>query len=280
MLGIGLAICASLFLNVGKGVQKWKVRVLAAGRGVFSRGHRLDFGIWVFGILLTTVATVFYSLALKNTDKASMVSALNGVGLIGLIVFARLVLKEVVGLQKLLGAACIIGGTAALGFFDEALVGKQAFSLPHFIYASMGVVAVYAPLVVYTLKTKKAHGFVFGALAGTMIGMSMVLGDMALVEAGDDFFAQLDNPYPYVALIVGVCALALTNFAFWRSTALVVVPTTNSFIILTPLAIEFVTFGTVLQLAQYAGVVAIVFGVVLVTAGGDGAGVFEPVVER
>jgi len=42
---------------------------------------------------------------------------------------------------------------------------------------------------------------------------------MALVEAGDDFFAQLDNPYPYVALIVGVCALALTNFAFWRSTA-------------------------------------------------------------
>jgi len=112
--GIGLAITASIFLNVGKGVQKWKVKTLAHGRKVLTREHRRDFVIWLAGILMTTSATIFYSAALKFTDKSSMVSAFNGVGMIGLVLFAWLVLKEKIGRQELGGAALILIGTGLL----------------------------------------------------------------------------------------------------------------------------------------------------------------------
>ena len=77
---------------------------------------------------------------------------------------------------------------------------------------------------------------------------------------------QLKNPYPYVAIVLGTVALAVTQLAFWRSRAMVVVPTINSFVILAPVVFERFVFGTVLRPPQYLAVVAIVAGVILLTA--------------
>lgn len=262
--GIGLAITASIFLNVGKGVQKWKVKTLAHGRKVLTREHRRDFVIWLAGILMTTSATIFYSAALKFTDKSSMVSAFNGVGMIGLVLFAWLVLKEKIGRQELGGAALILIGTAMMGIFDQP-VGDQQVGLEGIGIGGGILAAVFIPMATYAWVRRRWHGFTFGALAGAMIGTSMVLGDLALVEAGGGLIDQLKNPYPYLALIIGTGALGVTQLAFWRAKAMVVVPTTNSFVILTPVFIEFFASGTILHPAQYAGIGAIVIGVVLLT---------------
>ena len=47
---------------------------------------------------------------------------------------------------------------------------------------------------------------------------------------------------------------------------MVVVPTINSFIILTPVVFEYFTFGTVLAPPQWVAILSIVAGVVLLTA--------------
>ena len=70
------------------------------------------------------------------------------------------------------------------------------------------------------------------------IGIAMILGDMALVASGNSMMGQFRNPYPYIAVAVGGGALVITQFAFWRARAMVVVPTINSFIILTNLTAD------------------------------------------
>ncbi len=264
-LGVLLAIIASTNLNVGKAIQKWKVKVLGNGRAVLAPEHRRDFFIWLLGFGLTASCTVIYSLALKYTDKPSMVSSLNGVGMIGLVIFAWLVLKEKIGFQEIGGALCVLLGTTVMGYFDQPPEKGQAFSLSRFLFSSIIMVVIFGPPAAYAWRAKRFHGLAFGAAAGVILGICLILGDMALVEAKDNFLGQLKNPYPYAAIILGIAALTITQFAFWRAPAMIVVPTINSFMILCPVVLDYFTFGTILKPLQYLGVGIIVVGVVLLT---------------
>jgi len=264
-IGLLMGTLAALCLNLGKGIQKMKVKVLGQGRAMFSPEHRRDFRIWLFGALLTTSATGLFSVALKFTDKSSLVSALNGVGLLGLVFFAWLVLKEPMGIREWVGAGLVVIGTTVMGYMDQPLPQGQSYALASFLHILAILAAIFLPLALLALKKVRLHGLVFGAIVGTLIGIAMILGDMALVKAQGSLLGQLQNPYPYAALFCGASALALTQFAFWRATALAVVPTINSFIILVPVLVEYFTFGTVLQPAQYLAVVLIVLGVILLT---------------
>jgi drug/metabolite transporter (DMT)-like permease len=264
-IGLLMGTLAALCLNLGKGIQKMKVKVLGQGRAMFSPEHRRDFRIWLFGALLTTSATGLFSVALKFTDKSSLVSALNGVGLLGLVFFAWLKLKEPMGIREWVGAGLVVIGTTVMGYMDQPLPQGQSYALASFLHILAILAAIFLPLALLALKKVRLHGLVFGAIVGTLIGIAMILGDMALVKAQGSLLGQLQNPYPYAALFCAASALALTQFAFWRATALAVVPTINSFIILVPVLVEYFTFGTVLQPAQYLAVLLIVLGVVLLT---------------
>ena len=264
-LGLLLGASAAICLNLGKGIQKMKVKVLGQGRAMFRPPHRRDFVIWVLGALTSLSATILYSLALKYTDKSSLVSSMNGVGLIALVFFAWLVLKEPMGIREWLGAGLVVAGTTAMSYLDQPLPAGQSYVLSRFLTLVAILIAVFLPLVLLALKVVRLHGLVFGALVGTIIGVAMILGDMALVKSQGDFLGQLQNPYSYAAIFCGGSALTLTQVAFWRASALSVVPTINSFMILIPVLMEYFTFGTVLQPVQYLAVLVIVLGVVLIT---------------
>lgn len=273
MLGMTLAIIASVLLNVGKGIQKWKVSVLKQGRRAFHSPWRRDLSIWLLGVGMTSSATVVFSFALKYTDKASTVSALNGVGLIGLVLFAAAVLKENVGWREGLGAVLVILGTFVVGIYDTP-ASPSNFSSTGYWGTLGGLAALYLPGGVISWRTRRGHGLVFGSMAGALIGCAMVMGDVALVAAQGDVLGQLTQGYVYIALVMGTCALAVTNLAFWRSSAMVVVPTSNSFVILTPVLVQYFTFDTALEPMQMLGVGIIVLGVVRLTLGvpaGEGA---------
>jgi len=265
-LAIILAILASLNMNVGKAIQKWKVSVLGKGRAMFAPENRRDFTIWAFGILLTISCTPLFSLALNNTDQPSLVSSMNGVGMIGLVLFAWLVLKERIGRQEIAGAVAVFIGTTVMGVFEKQPEPGQGVALEGFVFIFAVLLAVLGPAAYWSWRTRKAHGVTFGTLVGMLMGTAVILGKLALVQAGNDFWGQLRNPYPYAALLVGLAALILTQLAFWRSAAMVVVPTINSVMILTPAVIQYFALNQKMQPAQYAAVAIIVTGVILLTA--------------
>jgi drug/metabolite transporter (DMT)-like permease len=264
-LGLAMGIIASVLLSVGKGVQKMKVDVLKQGKKMFQPPLRRDFVIWAVGVLMTMSASVFYSLALKFTDKSSIVSSLSGVGLVGLLIFARLVLKEKVGAREIYSSAMIIVGTGLIGYFNRALISGQKYDVTRFTYVTLGLFAAFAVLAVLGFKYKKIYGFSFGVIAGSLIGIAMILADMALVKSQGDMLGQFNTPFVYLAILCSAGALALTQVAFFKATAVVVVPTINSFTILAPLLVEFFTFGVVLAFLQYLGVAMVLAGVIILT---------------
>lgn len=269
LIGLLMGCSASICMNVGKGVQKLKVQVLKKGRGAFNRENRRDLLIWIVGMLMTVSASVFFSKALQMTDKSSIVSSLNGVGLIGLALFSYFVLKERVGPREMAAIFLVIAGTALVQFFNVRPEGGQNYSFAMLIRTSGAAVVLFGALVVFAIRTGRGHAFIFGALAGALIGFALILGDIALIAAGGDFTGQLRNPYPYLALTIGLGALIVTQFAFFRGSAVFVVPTVNSFIIIVPMVAEVFIFGVSLVLLQYAGAAMIVAGVIILTTGGS-----------
>ncbi len=264
-IGLILGISGSIMMNVGKGIQKQKISVLKKGRQMFRPPDRRDFIIWLIGILITTAAAPIYSAALKFTDKSSIITSLSGIGLVALLLYAGLVLKEAIGFREVFSSALIILGTGIIGYFNQPLTRAQKYDLTGFIYVVAALAIVFAALAVLSTRFHKIWGFGFGLIAGSCIGLAMILGDMALVKSAGSFLGQLTNIYAYLALTSATCALVLTQVAFFKGKAVLVVPTINSFIILTPLLVEYFTFRTILLPVQYLGVAIIVSGVILLT---------------
>lgn len=265
LLGILFGSMGTVCLNLGKGVQKMKVHIFTKGKAMFNAENRGDVGVWCIGLAMTTAASPLYSLALKMTDKASIVSSLGGVGLLALMLFAHYVLKERLGKLELSGGFLIIAGTVLMGLFDVELNQAQTYSAEGLFYSIATLVVFFGVLATYSYKTRKLHGVIFGSLAGALVGLAMIVADVALIRVNNDFVGQLATPYPYVALLVGAGALAVTQYAFLHSRAIVVVPSVNSFIILTPVLLEYFIFHTWLVPLQYLSVVVIVAGVFLLS---------------
>lgn len=271
LTGLGVAATASTLLNVGKGVQKMKVHVLKKGRGAFRSENRRDLGIWLLGMLMTGGASGLFSYALKLTDKAGLVSATGGLGIVGLVLFATFVLEERFGVREGFGTAAVVVGTALLGYFDQPSTPPADYPLARLVLVDSGLIAVMALLCWWSWKTNRLHSLIFGATAGLLIAVAIVLADLALLQAGNSFLGQLANPFPYIALAIGGGALVTTQLAFFRGRAMVVVPTINSSMIAGPPLIEYFVLGTRLAAMQLVGLGIIVAGVVVLTTGTERA---------
>lgn len=272
-LGIALAATAATLLNVGKGIQKMKVDVLKRGRRVLAREHRRDFGIWLLGFSMTASASGFFSYSLKLTDKAGIVSATAGVGLVGLVTFAALVLKERFGRREQVGTGLVIVGTVLVSYFNLAEPFDPDYPVGRLWVVSSLLIGLLAVLCLLAWRTNHLYSLSFGATAGWLIAISMVIADLALIKSGNDFLGQLANPYPYVALLIGFGALSITQLAFFRGRAMVVVPTINSFMIAGPPLIEYAVLGTKLSPWQLVGLAVVVAGVIILTTTSRGMAV-------
>jgi drug/metabolite transporter (DMT)-like permease len=79
--------------------------------------------------------------------------------------------------------------------------------------------------------------------------------------------AQLKGPWLYLAFIFGILATVFTQIGFWRDRALIVVPTYTSLTMMTPAIMEYLVFGFRLDTIQYASLIFIVLGVVILCSG-------------
>ncbi len=271
LLGMFLGAVAALSLNIGKGIQKQKVHVFLAGRRILDRENRRDLAIWFMGWGMTAFASLPYSLGLKFSQSPSIISSLTGIGLVGLVIYAILVIGERINRVDILGVILVIIGTSWLGYRSASnSLSKAPFTFG-LLAATFGVmIAIAGLLCIVALFYQRIHGIAFGTLAGMILGWSIFLGDVALVRAGGSFFGQFSNPYPYIALGIGMIALVTTQLGFLRGRALEVVPAINSFMILTPVILEYAIYGIIPRTLNVIIILIIVTGVVLLSTGTAG----------
>ncbi len=268
LLAVFVAFVGAATLNIGKGVQKMKVHVFARGWGMFKPPHRRDLGVWTVGLAMTASFGPCQWLALQIVDNPSLTSSMMGVGLVGLVLFAVKVIGEKLEKREILGIAIIIVSTFALVYFQDHRDNPQQFD-HKMLYVSIAVVlGIDVVLATFSLLTKKLHGFSFGFLAGSVNGIALVFVKVAAIDAGSgEVIAQIMDPWLYLGLLFGIGATVFTQIGFWRDRALIVVPTYTSLTIMTPAVLEYFVFDFNLVPAQYAALVFIVTGVIVLCSG-------------
>jgi drug/metabolite transporter (DMT)-like permease len=268
IFGVLLGILAALMLNLGKGVQKLKVRVFLQGRRMFSKTHRWDLGIWILGFLMTAAAAVPYSIGLMLSKSPSTVSAMTGVGLIGLSIFAVLVIGEKLRPRDWLGILLVVVGTSVLASLGAAKQAQAKQFLDRSLVITVAVLVITATVACITaFRLRKLHGMTFGLAAGLSIGLAIFIADAGLVRSGDSLSGQFLTPYPYIAILFAATATAVTQVGFLRGRAVEVVPSVNAAIILTPLILEAIIYRQLPQLIIILLVSIIVAGVLFLSTG-------------
>lgn len=268
LFGLLLGMVAALLMNVGKGVQKQKVHVFLQGRKMFFRPHRRDLIIWFFGMGMTGSAVLPFSLGLKFSGSPSAISAMTGIGLIGLTVYALKVIGEKISKSEMIGVALVVIGTSLLGYLGaENPAIARDFMGAAMIKIVIGLIILAAIACGLALLYRKMHGIVFGLTAGAWIGLALILADAALVRADGSFFRQLLNPYPYVGMVFATLALATTQVGFLRGRAMEVIPAINSATIITPLILEGLIYRKFPETANILLIIVILIGVLLLSTG-------------
>jgi len=278
IIAILVGSLASITMNLGKGIQKMKVHVFKTGKQMLKTPeNRRDLLIWALGMTLTAGAGLLFTMSLKMTEKPSIVSSLNGIGLIALAFFSAIVLKEKVGGREWMAVLLIIIGTGIVQFFNEAAEQEQFFTLKTLLVTVGICAAIFFVIAAVTLLVNRGQAFIFSAIAGTFLGLMFIFFKAAGVSSGEgsSFLSTLLTPYFIIGFFMGNGAFVMTNVAFLYGSGIVIVPTVNSFLIVTPMIMEIFIFKVMLDPIQYIGALVIIAGVVILTTG-SGHGIETP----
>lgn len=254
-------------MNVGKGVQKMKVQVLKTGKKILAPENRKDFSIWLLGVCMTGGAGLLFTQAMKMTPNPSIVSSLNGIGLIGLALFSMLVLKEKVGLREWFAVLMIISGTGMFQFFNAAQDTTSEYTMKMLLIVLAAITVISAVLVMITNALKRGQAYIYAGIAGTCLGVMMIFFDMASADDTKSF-AQIVISWPFfIGFMIGNGAFVMTNLAFFHGTSIMIVPTVNSVLIIVPMIMEIFLLKVVLNPIQYVAAGVIIAGVIILTTG-------------
>ena len=266
VMDIALGCLASISMNLGKGIQKMKVVVWKTWPRVLAPENRRNFLIWCVGMLMTTVAGILFTKALKQAQP-SIIASLNGVGLIALAVFSSIVLREKVGGREWGAIGLIIVGTLVVQSLQKKTGGDMAFTMSALLWVLGLSIASFTAIVLVTKVVNKGRAFIYAMIAGTFLALMFIFFKIANVEKGPGPLGEFLTIYFLVGFLCGNGAFVFTNLAFFHGSATMIVPTVNSFMILMPIIYEYFVFGAMMKPVQYAGVGVIVAGVVILTTG-------------
>jgi drug/metabolite transporter (DMT)-like permease len=217
---------------------------------------------------MTAASAVPYSIGLMLSKSPSSVSAMTGVGLIGLSFFAVLVIGEKLRTRDWLGILLVVIGTSILAYLGAGKEAQAKQFLDRSLVITVSALVLAASIACVTaFRLKKLHGMTFGLTAGLCIGLAIFIADAGLVRSGDSLSGQFLTPYPYVAIFFAITATAVTQVGFLRGRAVEVVPSVNAAIILFPLILEGIIYRQLPPVSIMVFVAVVVAGVLLLSTG-------------
>ncbi len=184
VLAISFGIISYSLVNIGLVLQK-KGASLLPNIEKTSFWHNLkNFftnKFWLIGIICTNVSFVFLAIAM-NQGPLSIVSPMQGVGLIVLLVFSFLYLKEKIAICEIIGIITIVIGIVILGVTNstsETIYSISEINLfflqPKSIVFLCVFTALVFALVIFSVARKfQFASVIFGLGAGILSGLGAI----------------------------------------------------------------------------------------------------------
>jgi len=219
--------------------------------------------IWFIGFILNN--TIFiYQLAGTYFAGAGVYSSVFGIGLIALLIYSVIFLKEKMTSWDWIGSGLIIAGTLIIGFtwitrgseFFQSTVNWDNF------YTLMIITCIVLPItLLFSRFTKKNISLFFGLAAGTCGAIDNVWKHLGLSQA--DILVIL------LSFAIGSAGFLITQWGFVNNAdASKLVPCYNSTYIIIPILFEswiIPSIYTQILPLQIIAIVIIIFGIFCMT---------------
>ncbi len=247
-LGIFLALLCALTTNVG---FLYKHRGACAAPAVDMR-HPLRSGKALFASPLFTIGWVIgagawvFHVAAMSVAPLSIVQAVLAGGMVLLAVMAEQMLGCRLGRRQWFGLALTAVGLMLLGFTLPAAHGAHSkFSTPGLIGFEAALIGAGTLLILGPRMgaPEEHHGYMLGAAAGMLFGVSDVAIKAISGMVGAHGFAGLLSPWLFICLAASVVAFYASAKAFQDGDAVPVIAVTGTAANVAGIVGGFIVFG-------------------------------------
>ncbi len=269
MFAIFMGLVAFTLFGVAMVMMKYGAEVLKSPRTMFSgRENRKKSLVWIGGCLANVSYVVFFSIAL-GMGKASVISALNGVGLVVAALLSAVFLKEKISLSDGLGISLIVLGTAGVGCWGGAESPVFSYSFLAFLLYCLilGAANLAGALAMFRVNFRGA-AFVFAVNAGYLGGITALVQKIFMtplmqdgLSLGQSIPYLVKHPYFWVFLVTANASFVMLQVAYQYGQAIQVVPTFSAAIILTPFLGAIIAFQEKWVMPQALAVLSILAGI-------------------
>jgi len=271
LLGLLFGLINTTALHVAKGMQRHGINTLRWGKLSTEGRSGKHTIIYIVGVILNQSTPVWLILANRFSTPA-YATGMFGVGLVFLLIYSSVVLKEPVLPVNYIGAIIVLGGTilfsihsVGMGNLDVSMMNRRTVNVFITVY-----IAVATIVVLMGLRSRK--GFVIGLTFGFFAGGAACLDPM-LKAIGQNasgmvtlFPTGLSGWIPFgLSFVLGISAFIMVQIAFLRGArASVLVPFQSSLYVLIPVLVQLLALpGYVATPTLIVGIVCIVAGIIL-----------------
>ncbi len=207
---------------------------------------------------------VFIQWAALIFTPVNMIAALEGLGLITLVIFSYFVLKEEISMIQIVGIILILIGTVFITIFSLNSGDIQYEDFHPFSFNVFTITIILVEVVgilVSKYNNYKAAGLIIGITAGTFMALQTVTKRITAIS--DPVLTLL---FTFISFGVTILTFLFTQFAFAKANANIVVPCFTSASIIIAILIGVIALSEEIVIIQILGIITIIVGVILLTA--------------
>ncbi len=280
-LSLLFGIISTTVLHIAKAMERQGIEIFDQLKARLTRQNLPEEAkglkkpaIYLVGFVLNNLTMLWIMLS-NMFGPAYLFTNMFGLGLVALMIYSAKLLKEPIQRIEYGGAALIIGGSMVIAI--ETIFARD----PALNYSTMDVtltwvviavfMGIFGALLVFSIKTHKGVGVLFGLFAGGCGGLDPILKGIGQQLGGFSGFLP-STPEGWIAFLP---SFVVSSLAFWvtqwgfarKAQASVLVPCYNSCYIVLPIILNVIAWpGFGLFWSTYAGLGLVIVGIVLMQA--------------
>jgi hypothetical protein len=264
-----------------QGIETWdliRARLKRTGEEIEGKARKPV--IYAVGLVLNHTTFLYHLLVAPLGGTTALYTSMFGMGMIALLLYSKLVMKEEISHLELVGAAAILAGTLTIGVegISRPPLDMGAMDLAATVLAILLLLGLCVVFIVAGLRNGTPHliGLAFGLGAGTCGSLDPFLkGVGQTAGGGGDFMPGSVGGWIVLAssFLVGEMAVLITQWGFYRrARATLLVPAYNCSYIAVPVILQWLLLlGYELYWTTIAGLGLIMAGFVCMRSFKPGA---------
>lgn len=262
ILSIFMAITAYTLLSLGFVLQKKGIQWMG-WKGPKDKIFYSNLTTWIAGFIIMNTYPLPSAIALKNLPP-HIVSAFAGWGIIMLVFFSFLLLKEKLYKTDYIFSLLIVVGIVLLNYFEKSTGPDTSTAAPRVwglsILCAVPVILIFIGLLKF--PDKKVKTWVFASVSGMCAGLMVITLRLLVVNFGYEVSSYLGSIYLYLYLGFALLSFIGLQLALKNGPMIAVGPVQYSSTIIYPVFAAFLVFQQPIHWVQFFAIALIVYSVI------------------